>query len=140
HTDHNRTQSSNLLLARNRATIPGRWRVALAFVVNEREPLPFWVFKCESQPPIVLENFARPHTRFVEMRQPPCQRFRPVHTQRRANNAARASALSRRPPAEEREVCAWAAFRIRIEEMISTNVILIHRPLDQPHAQGLGVE
>jgi hypothetical protein len=46
----------------------------------------------------------------------------------------------RRPPAEEREVCAWAAFRIRIEEMISTNVVLIHRPLDQPHAESLGVE
>src|SRR4051794_24366063 len=44
------------------------------------------------------------------------------------------------PPAEEREVCARAAFRIRIEEMISTNVVLVHRPLDQPHAEGLGVE
>src|SRR4029078_7632015 len=32
------------------------------------------------------------------------------------------------------------AFRIRIEEMISTDIVLIHRPLDEPHAEGLGVE
>ena len=43
-------------------------------------------------------------------------------------------------PAEESEVCAWAAFRIRVEEMISADIVLIHRPLDQPHAERLGVE
>ena len=68
-------ESSNLVLARNRAAVPRRRRVALAFVVGQREALSFRVFECESETPIVVEDLAMAHTCFVEMRQPPCQRL-----------------------------------------------------------------
>src|SRR6476469_5981981 len=56
------------------AAVPGRRRVAFAFVVDQREPLPFWIFECESQTPIVFADLAMADHCSVEMSQPPCPR------------------------------------------------------------------
>ena len=75
----------------------------------------------------------------VEPLQPPGERF-PPHAQGGADDAAGAAALARRRPVEEGQVGARTALRIRIEEVIRADIVLIDGALHQPHAEGLGVE
>ena len=140
YTDNNWAEPLDLPFARHWTPVPRCREIPLALIVDQREALSFRVFEGESQSSVMLEDLAVAHPCLGKMARPPFQRLQAVHAQARPNNAARTSALSGSTPPEEREVCARAAFRIRVEKMISAYVVLIHRPLDQPHAERLGVE
>ena len=128
---------ANLLFARYRAVVPWRREITLSLIIDKREALPLRVFKRESQSTVALENLTVPHTCFIKALRPPVENFAPVHAQTRTNNTARTSPLSRRPPAEEREVCAWAALRIGVKKVIGAHVVLIYRPFHQSHTERL---
>src|SRR4051812_21921963 len=138
--DHDWSEPSNLPFARDWAPVPSGREITAAIVIDKRETLSFRVFECESQSSIVLKDLATAHARLFEATRPPGQRLAPIHAQGSPHNAARASPLSGSRPVEEGKVCARTAFGVSVEEMISTHVVLIHRPLNQTHAERLGVE
>ena len=79
-------------------------------------------------------------TFFIETLHPPLQRGFPVHAQARTDDAARAAALTGHGPIKECQICARAAFRIRVKQVVGAHVVLIDGALDQAHAESLCVK
>ena len=128
------------MLRRNGTLLPRDRRIAGAAVIDERQALAFRILEVERHAPVALGQDAVPHVQFIEAADPPLERGRAVDAQAGAHDAARAAPLARRRPVEEREIGAGAALRIRIEQVIRAHIVLVHRSLDQAHAQHLRVE
>ena len=135
-----RTEAADLELGRHRTAIPRRRRVAGTAVVDEREALALGILELKRQPAVALDDLTVRHLVFVEALQPPCQRRFTVHAEAGPDDAASPAALARCGPVEKGEVRARTAFGVGIEQVIGAHVVLVHRALDQPHAERPGVE
>ena len=127
------------LSAGNRALRPGM-RFARAAVVDEAQALALRVLEIERQAAVALGDLAVLDAMLVEMRAPPVERVLACDAQRGARDRMRAAALRRRRPVEEGDVGAGRCEAVGIEEVIGADVVLVHRLLDEAHAEHALIE
>jgi hypothetical protein len=127
------------VLGWDRAAIP-RKGIVRAAVVNQCQPLPLVILEIERQSPVALHDIAGCDALLVEPLFPPIQRFLPRDPQCGPHDRACSAPLGRHRPVEKSQVRARASLRIRVEEVVRRNIILVDRPLDEAHAHGLCVE
>ena len=135
-----RPKPADLLLGRHRAFVP--WLgVALAAVVDQREPLAFRVLEVERQrgrrarrcrrcsmPASFRRCFHQRQARFA------------VNAQPGAGDGVVAPFFGACRQVEESDVGAGRAIAVGIEQVIGADVVLVDGLLDQPHAERLGIE
>src|SRR4051794_3802844 len=119
--------------------MPGM-RLTCTTVVNQTEALTLKVLKVERPASVPLHDVAVRNTLFHEAPLPPAQAILASDAQPCARDAARAAPLGCHWPVEEGQVSARCRPPVRIEQVVGAGVVLVHRLLDQAHAERARVE
>ena len=138
HAHHDRPEPAHLVLGGHRAPVPGATAVALAAVVDQRQPLAFGVLEVERQPAVALHDRPGLRRAIPEPLRPPLERLAALSP---AGAFARCCAVPRR----SRGICQSKKVRsvpglpdrVGIEEVVGAHVVLVDAALHQPHAQRL---
>ena len=138
--DRDRTQTSNLMLCRDRAARP-RKGGSLPGVVDQAQRLSFGVAEVDHCTATPLLNGRMRDIQLVEAFDPPLERFTSTNTETGSTDTVVSMTLRRRiRPIEECEVAARGPFCIRVEQMVGTDVILVNGLFDQAHSEYLRVK
>ena len=141
HAHHDRTEPADLVLGRHRAPVPGHGLIAVAAVIDEREPLALGILEVERQPAVALDVSLAAHAAARESaRAHHSSVAGPRHAEMGPDDAVGAAPLARHLPVEEREVRAGRPDGIGVEQMVRAHVVLIDAALHQTHAERLRVE
>jgi hypothetical protein len=127
------------VFGRHGAALPGVG-LALPAIVDEAEALAFEILEIEGEPPVTLNDPVTAHVEAVEAILPPLQGLLAVHAQGGLRDAVGAPPLALHGPVEEGDVRAGGRLRVRIEQMIGADIVLIDRLLHEAQTQRLGVE
>ncbi len=127
------------MFRRNRALRPGRG-CAGAAIVDQHQALAFAVLEGERQPAVDFDDIAGRDGSLVQAIVPERQRVFAGNAQAGRRDAVGAARLRRHGPVEEGEVGTGARLAVGVEQMIGGDVVLVHRLLDEPHAEEASVE
>lgn len=133
-------QAANLLVRWDWAGLP-RGEVVRSLICHEDQALPLGVGEREDRAATALDDVVMLGTGFAEPVRPPLQRVRTGHGQPDRGNRAGAGPVRRHVwPVEEGHLGAGVADVVPVEEVISGDIVLVDRLLDQPHPEHTGVE
>jgi hypothetical protein len=139
HAEQDGAEPAKLVLGGDRAAVP--WmRLPSPAVVDEGEPLSLPILEVEGEPAVALDDVAVRDAVLVEVAAPELERGEAVDAEVRARDRPRPPTLPRNGPVEEREIRPRRPLRIRVEQVVGADVVLVDRPPDEAHPERPRVE